>query len=361
MEVLPETSSKYFEIRSELTEKDLDDDWSLQANEITKFFLLMLNAIALKRFIRLLICLKKWKILITNLLMLKNKIQRGLREKGLFLSQKDFNIMEVFNPGFSCSYSVSDEQSEISSYKEEIQNNANELESTSAKNNATEQKLIKISSPINQNDNSNLSINNKYQSILELRSISRSGTPISYNFEPVSNNSKMTNKSHNTFISRNSQRMLFQDYQTERRNHHNRNFQPGRDFICTWNKNNLLGFYPIIELHHQAHPYIIDSDNDSDIPVLESSDLMRSLSMPIQHHEIEDKLIEPLGLERQPFSNLINFSKPSHNYANLYGKAESKNWLKNDHLHNPYNPRFNEKYYYADDNLEDDEDENIHI
>ena len=188
--------------------------------------------------------------------MLRNKVQRALREKGLFIARKDFNIMEVFNPGFSYYSSELDQQSELDSCKNEI--GIEELESTSAKINAKEQKLIKNSWPENSNENSQISIKEKEHSSLELRSVSRSGTPISYNFEPVSNNSKITNKSHNTFISKNSQRMLFQDYHTERRNHQNKNLNQGRDFIWHCNKNNLLEFYPIIELHHhQIHPYTI--------------------------------------------------------------------------------------------------------
>ena len=83
--------------------------------------------------------------------------------------------------------------------------------------------------------------------------------------------------------------------------------------------------------------------------------------MPIQHHDMDEKLIEPLGLERQPFSNLINFSKPSHQYANLLDKIESKPFYKNDYINNPYHPKFNEKDYYEDYNLEFEDDENIHI
>lgn len=165
--------------------------------------------------------------------MLKNKVQRALREKGLFISQKDFNIMEVFNPGFSCSYSESDQQSESSIYKEEQLVNNNESERISDKSNSNEQNKIKVCSPNFQNYNSHQCVNNKYQSSLGLRSISQSGTPISCNFEPVSNNSKMTNKSHNSFISRNSQRLLFQDFHTEKRIPQSKVFHPGKDFICT--------------------------------------------------------------------------------------------------------------------------------
>jgi len=36
-----------------------------------------------------------------SLINAKNKIFKSLREKGLYLDQKDFNIMEVFNNAFS--------------------------------------------------------------------------------------------------------------------------------------------------------------------------------------------------------------------------------------------------------------------
>lgn len=79
------------------------------------------------------------------------------------------------------------------------------------------------------------------------------------------------------------------------------------------------------------------------------------------HNELDSKLIEPLVLERQPFSNLINFSKANHAYANPLDKVDLKQAFKNEAPCGDYSqPRFLERNY-VEDSFDFDEDENIHL
>lgn len=93
------------------------------------------------------------------------------------------------------------------------------------------------------------------------------------------------------------------------------------------------------------NPYLA-SDDDSEESILVDSELMRSFSMPNSHNMLEDKLVEPLALERQPFSNLINFSRQTHNYANPLDKVDLKQAFKTDNGNQGYcQPRFQERNF----------------
>lgn len=158
-----------------------------------------------------------------RLLHAENKIYKALREKGLFLDQKDFNIMEVLNSGLSNYSSEYDHQSEVSSEKKNEEIYVEEFESTSAKQKINENSEKQVSNPDIEKENERCN--------LEIRSFDRSETPNSRSFEPISNHSKNTFKSQNTFISRHSHRMLLNEYPTERRIPVSHHFQPGKDFL----------------------------------------------------------------------------------------------------------------------------------
>jgi len=94
--------------------------------------------------------------------------------------------------------------------------------------------------------------------------------------------------------------------------------------------------------------HYLDSQSYSNPPEIDESELERSFSMPIPRDEMEDKLIEPLVLERQPFSNLINFSRHhQYNFANPLDKVDLKNPFKNNNFENSYHHhlKFNERNF----------------
>ena len=235
--------------------------------------------------------MKRMKDNYYKMLHSERRVFKALREKGLFLDRKDFNIMEVFNSEFYNLSSEYDQESESVYLKRKFNDDVNEFESTSAKGSEAAKEKQKETIEA-KNDNGD--VRHKFNEFcnFDIASLNKSWTPISCHFEPISNYSKLTHKSRSTFISRKSQRMLFQDCQVERREPSNCHMPQGKDFIWRWNKNNLLLYYPIFEIY----PYAIDSDNHSETHSFEHSELLRSISMPIPHHYIEDKMIEPLGL-----------------------------------------------------------------
>ena len=234
----------------------------------------------------------------------EKRVLKALREKGLHLDRKDFNIMEVFNSEFYNLISEYDQQSESVCYKKECSEDANQFESTSSKGSEKireKQKEMSIGSKIDNGDVSQKT--NEYWNF-DLASLNKSWTPISCHFEPISNHSKLTHKSRSTFVSKKSQRMLFQDYQVERREQAHAHQSQGKDCICKWNKNNLLLYYPLFEYY----PYVYESEDRSETHSFGHSELLRSLSMPIAHHYLDDRIIEQLDLERQPLANLTSQS-----------------------------------------------------
>lgn len=83
--------------------------------------------------------------------------------------------------------------------------------------------------------------------------------------------------------------------------------------------------------------------------------------MPTSHHAMEDKLVEPCALERQPFSNLINFSRQTHNYTNPLDKVDLKQAFKVDTGCNIFSqPRFPYRNF-AEDSFGLEVDENIEL
>lgn len=235
--------------------------------------------------------MKRMKDNYYKMLHAESRVFKALREKGLFLDRKDFNIMEVFNSEFYNWSSEYDEQSDSVYTKQKANDDVNEFESTSAKGSETvKQKQVELLEVKNDNGDARQKLTEFWN--FDITSLNKSCTPISCHFEPISNYSKLTHKSRSTFVSRKSQRMLFQDCHVERREPVNWGSSQGKDFIWRWNKNNLLLYYPIFEFY----PYAVESESHSESHSFEHSELLRSISMPIPHHYIEDKSIEPLGL-----------------------------------------------------------------
>ena len=165
---------------------------------------------------------------------------------------------------------------------------------------------------------------------LNIPSFENSITPHSFTLERMSLNSRYTNRSHRSFTSKNSQRLLFQD-NNEVRKHSKRSniFQKG-DFLCTCTKNNLLEYYlPAMEMHpYKLHP-LLTLEDESDKESILVDDMIKSMSGPVQENSyFDEKFNEPLALERQPFSNVTNFAKASINYGNPLDKIDLKHGLK---------------------------------
>ena len=203
------------------------------------------------------IMFKNMKDVFYKLIKAEKVVRKALLEKGLFLDQKDFNIMEIFNSAYrnysedyDSEYSERDrEQEQI--YVEELQ--------PMAENNIQKLEKEEYNSipPLQLDATENLQKPVLPPSNFELSSVGPNGTPISQNFDkfPLSQKS---HKSHQTFISKSSHRLLFADYQVEKRPQVEKPAKPKKDFLCTCNhRNNLLAFYPIHELPHlKLNPYM---------------------------------------------------------------------------------------------------------
>lgn len=83
--------------------------------------------------------------------------------------------------------------------------------------------------------------------------------------------------------------------------------------------------------------------------------------MPVRtHHYFDDKSIEPLALERQPFSNLINYMGHSNHYANPLEKINLKQAFRSEHTHNLLSHSRYPDRKYVDESF-GIEEENINI
>lgn len=172
-----------------------------------------------------------------RLINAEKKVFRALQQKGLFLDKQDFNIMEVFNSRYSDYSESENEENDSFNNKREKHDSiyVEDFESTSAKH----RKGVRQEEDIldrNCNMYSSESIKPpKEQSSLDIPSVGNCGTPISQSFEKFSIISKNSHKSHHTFVSKNSNKMLFQDYKVERRpqKEYLQPCQPKKDFLCT--------------------------------------------------------------------------------------------------------------------------------
>jgi hypothetical protein len=305
------------------------------------------------------IMFKNIKDVFYKLIKAEKVVRKALIQKGLFLDQKDFNIMEIFNSAYGnysedydSEYSERDKEQEHSYVQDAWANGGEKIEKL-------EKEEYNSIPPLQLDANEHRQKPQLPTNNFELSPVEPSGTPNSQNFDkfPLSQKS---HKSNLNFVSRSSNRLLFADYQVEKRPLAEKQAKPKKDFLWTCNhRNNLLAFYPIHELQHlKLNPYLWEI-SDSDDSQLSESDLMRSISMPIaSNHELEEKLIEPLSLERQPFSNLINFTKPTHNYWNPLDKVDLKRAFSEKH-------NFFAPHKFAERSFEDDslgmEDENMQL
>jgi hypothetical protein len=171
---------------------------------------------------------KEMKDVYYNLINAEKKMHKAFIEKGLFLDHKDFNIMEVFNSAYS-EYSYDDQSNIASSAKK--QNNTKihveEFESTSAKCKA--QRLDNDAISVGDLHAQPVEAINKNQisPCFDLHSIV--GTPYSQQFEkfPLSHKSQKTIE-HQGY--KNSHRMLFYDYPTEKRSQNKIQQNTKKDF-----------------------------------------------------------------------------------------------------------------------------------
>lgn len=158
-----------------------------------------------------------------KLINAEKKVYKALHEKGLFLDKKDFNIMEVFNAGYS----------DYSDYEEEEENDENvpiphntynskhieveEFEPTQHKIKEEKHSEGMMSHEDVHNYQNNLFKRQRDTPTLDLPSIDHYGSLTSPNFEKISNISRHSNDYQNNFVPKSSHRMLFQDYKVERR------------------------------------------------------------------------------------------------------------------------------------------------
>lgn len=161
---------------------------------------------------------KEMKDVYYNLINAEKKVYKALHEKGLFLDQKDFNIMEVFN-NYSDYYSDECSEDDYESRRKEKHDDiyVEEFESTSAKN--REEKMLDGNDSVIEIDfiKDSETEKRKNSNLLDLPSVDHQGTPNSNTFERISHISKNTGKSFHTFGSKNSHRNLFAEYPTEKR------------------------------------------------------------------------------------------------------------------------------------------------
>lgn len=260
----------------------------------------------------------------------ERNVHKALREKGLFLDQKDFNIMELFNNAYS-DYSFDEEE------ENKEPRPVRKFSSISVDN-------LDCSLPVKRPDHlassgnpysKPIGITNPFgrssvgKDFLEVPSFSNSATPNSFTLEKMSLHSRFTNKTHQSFASKNSQRLLFQDATLERRQKDPKKAKG--DFLCTCNHGHgLENYYQGIEFYPYRPYALLDIESDSDDEsILRENELVRSVSAPLHEiHEPEEKLMEPLPLERQPFSNMMNLYRPCHNYADPLEKIDLKKALR---------------------------------
>lgn len=175
---------------------------------------------------------KEMKDVYYKLVNAEKKVYKALQEKGLFLDQHDFNIMEVFNCGMSEYSSDQENESVIRDRMKESQIFVDEFESTSAKDKGerAERQALIVTEP--RELNFDIPEKVKINSSLDLSSVGQNGTPNSHNsFGRFSHISRNTYRSHNSYSSKSSHRLLFPEYQTERRPQHEHSHQQKGDFL----------------------------------------------------------------------------------------------------------------------------------
>jgi hypothetical protein len=102
-------------------------------------------------------------------------------------------------------------------------------------------------------------------------------------------------------------------------------------------------------LQEQRENLYLQSEDESVESIWVDPNLMRSMSMPVSHqNESEDKILEPLVLERQPLSAMVNTIKHHNFYANPLDKLEHKAFKVIEDK-KPYNhSRFPERNFNVD-------------
>ena len=179
---------------------------------------------------------KDMKDIFYKLTNAERSIQRSLKQKGLFLDQKDFDIMAVFNQGMTEYYDENSEMdntearkrsyyhksenghSEIYSQNKHEKIHVEDFDSTSAKQRSCTPQFI------DYKNNDRLREISQHQNAkaitpcsIPISGLSKASTPNSNGFDYLSHISRNTHKSNNTFRSENSRRMLFPVFRTERR------------------------------------------------------------------------------------------------------------------------------------------------
>ena len=159
---------------------------------------------------------------------IEKKVFKALEEKGLHLSTKDFNIMEVFNNAYSEYSFEATQQEKVSGENIKYSPIYIDRFEPHISKEKKEQRQIPVTPP---QDKLEVPIpeakNNIGSNCLEGSMFEPSGTPNSLTFEKISILSKYTGRSHRSFASKKSQRHLFQDYQVERRQKYKQNNQKG--------------------------------------------------------------------------------------------------------------------------------------
>jgi hypothetical protein len=241
----------------------------------------------------------------------ERKVRKALSEKGLFLDQHDFDIMAIFNQELSDSYfeeeSENEKQQELKTEKRFEKIYVEEFDSRSDKGKLQAEKRQKLemekysfrSSPVSSEQILNMYCHKCKPSVNIVKC-----SPFSNGFEYKSHISRATYKSHVSFNSKNSRRVLFDEVHPEK---------------TRFEYNPFAGMEQLVRLQ----PVLDSSDSHS---MLEGSDLIRSISMPIPHPaEADNNIIQPCTLERQPFSSMMNYSHiHQNNYINPLEKIDIK-------------------------------------
>lgn len=171
----------------------------------------------------------------------------------------------------------------------------------------------------------------------------------------------MTNKSHRSFASKSSQRLLFQDTAVEKREKKCHKQKKG-DFLCTCPKSHAYEQY-----YHALEPYYwrpyqliaLEDESDED-SILGENDLVRSISAPAHEtHDSEDKLMDPLPLERQ-LTNTMHYHKPSHSFGNPLEKIDVRHVVNIENNRNQDENRYKPVQRNFDTERLGTNDENIH-
>lgn len=270
----------------------------------------------------------------------ERQIRKALLEKGLYLDQKDFDIMAVFNQETSDSYYNSSQVDEDEWTEKEFENiYADDFDSTSAKLKLETEKRIKQDiDRLSIHSHHNVKVPIIQSCTPEIPSLSKGSSPNSNIFDYKSHISRVTDHSQLSFIPKNSGRALFPEFKAERRWEMESSQNQHKHYICTWNCENKLQYMPFVYLEHNFRHGLESSDDHS---ILDKTDLLRSISMPIPDpREVEDKLLQPLSLERQPFSSMINLGRSHHNYLHPLFKTDLKQSTK--HVNKYESPRFRE-------------------